>query len=490
MPVNVPCAEYTEHAPAWEIIEDCIEGELAIKGAAETYLPLLYKEEKATYEARKDRASFFNGTRRTYEAWHGLITRKPPTVTSPEGMDAFAQDCTLTGQSFISFCDSVVGAVIKFARAGTLIDWHDEDKRPYLTHYCAEHIINWSTRSINGRPELALLVLEECSSEIFTAANETAESDEFTPPEFDQWRVFTLEQIDAKTYRVRMRLFRENAQKEGEFVVVEEKFPERRGAPLQRIPFVMHAAHLGNRYEVCPPPLLDIALLNLAHYRDSADLRNGLHIAGTPTPWAAGFTDDDDTELLLGVSTAWTSSDPNAKCGFLEFSGAGLQAIAADMTALESQMAALGARAMMPQKADAEAFQTVALRSSSETANLSSIAASASRTLTEVLQWAAFWMATNSTATPSDVADASVTYNTDLNTGGANPAIITALLQAFQSGAMSWETLFHNFAKAELYPEGRTLEDEQAAIETAAIAPPAPAPATKPPPGSNTPPGK
>lgn len=480
MPVNTPCDAYNEHAKAWEIIEDAIDGELAIKEAGEAYLAKLYKEEAESYAARLQRASFYNGTARTYSAWLGLITRKPPAITTPGDMDAFLADATLAGQPFASYCDTVVADLVKYGRAGTLIDWSEDDSRPYLTHYDADDIINWSTQSIRGKRTLSLLVLEEHSTETFAIAGEPLSEDEFAPQRYPQWRVYDL-QPNGEALGVRMRLFRESQDKPGEFVVIAERYPEKRGQKLERIPFVFHSTDQSDRFNVCPPPLLDIALLNLAHYRSSADLRNGLHVAGTPTPWAAGFTDSDDSELLLGCSSAWISSDPQARCGFLEFTGAGLKAIADDMAAVESQMAALGARAMLPQKAEAEAFQTVALRSSSETANLSAIAASASRSLTEVLQWAAFWNATAAVDAPEKVTEAVVAYNTDLNTGGANPAMITALVQAFQTGVVSWETLFHNFDRAELYPEGHTLEDEQTAIEQAKIAPPAAPPANQPP---------
>lgn len=471
MPVNTPCPAHAAAAPDWQTIADALRGETTVKAAGETYLPKLYKEADSDYEARKMRATFYNYTARTWEAWTGIITRKAPTIETPESepMAVFLADATMTGLPFASYANAVVGELTSVSWAGCLIDWSETSARPFVTHYAAPAVINWRTASRDGQELVVMLVLRENAEDM--------SDDEFTPTPVEQYRVFTLENYDSPNPSVRVRLFKEDEATE-DFVVVEDRTPQRLGQPLPRIPFVFHTSAVqASRFTPPRPALIDLASLNLAHYRDSADLRNGLHVAGTPTPWAAGFTDDDDTELLLGVSSAWVSDNPQAKCGFLEFTGAGLNAIASDMTALEKQMLSIGASALARVSGDAEAFQTVALRNASETANLATIAASASATLTEVLQWVAFWLDT-AIPLPAKADTVRLAYSSDLSGGAANPQMIAALTTAFQAGAISFETLFHNFQRAELYPEAATLEDEQAKRETAPIAPPAKKPPT------------
>jgi hypothetical protein len=59
----------------------------------------------------------------------------------------------------------------------------------------------------------------------------------------------------------------------------------------------------------------------------SADYEHGCHFTGLPTPWIAGYQAADPEKpdtFYIGSTAAWTFGDPNAKCGYLEFSGGGL----------------------------------------------------------------------------------------------------------------------------------------------------------------------
>ena len=62
----------------------CLAGEDAVKAGGEKYLPRLDSQTDEEFAAYVKRASFFNATARTSEAYQGLIFRRPPFVKLPE----------------------------------------------------------------------------------------------------------------------------------------------------------------------------------------------------------------------------------------------------------------------------------------------------------------------------------------------------------------------------------------------------------------------
>jgi hypothetical protein len=61
-----------------------------------------------------------------------------------------------------------------------------------------------------------------------------------------------------------------------------------KGSPIPFIPFWAFVKKR-NSLTLQDPPLLDLADMNLAHYRISADYERGCHFAGLPTPIQAGL---------------------------------------------------------------------------------------------------------------------------------------------------------------------------------------------------------
>ncbi len=49
------------------------------------------------------------------------------------------------------------------------------------------------------------------------------------------------------------------------------------------------------------PPMEDLAHLNIGHYRNSADYEEACFIAGQPTPWASGLTEDWVKDVMKGT---------------------------------------------------------------------------------------------------------------------------------------------------------------------------------------------
>jgi hypothetical protein len=225
--------------------------------------------------------------------------------------------------------------------------------------------------------------------------------------------------------------------------------------------------------------------VNLDHYRLDADYKHGMHYTALPTAWVTGF--DRSTELRIGSSTAWVSDTPGATAGFLEFKGQGLSTFERAMDRDEKLMAVLGSRLLEGQKKVGEAAQAIELRQAGENSILSSLATSVSQSLTQVLRWIYWWSSTQDS--PEDIGPDKVLVelNTDFSTKGMDPQELTAVVAAWQAGAISRETMTDLFRRGEVLPDGRTTEEELRALSAFPVTE-SPARADQPPPDPSDPP--
>jgi hypothetical protein len=163
---------------------------------------------------------------------------------------------------------------------------------------------------------------------------------------------------------------------------------------------------------------------------------------------------------------------PGASAGFLEYTGQGLTTFERAMDRDEKLMAILGARLLESQKRVGEAAEAIELKQSGENSILGALAACVSMSLTQVLRWAYWWNSTE--AMPDDVSneDVVIELNTDYSTRGLTANEIVAIVQAWQSGALSRDSMLDIFRRGEVLPEGRTNEEE---VRLIAVGKPEPA---------------
>jgi hypothetical protein len=513
VPVNSTHPEYDACASAWLRARDVVAGEDAVKAAGERYLPKLDSQTSDEYQAYKARASFFNATARTADGFVGLIFRREPTVKLPErvsgvagALRVFAEDVDLMGTSLYTFSKNVVTEVITVGRAGTLIDWESEstgqgEQRAFVVRYAAEQILNWRVERLNGRSVVALVVLLE---NVESRKQKAENHDSFEPDIVEQIRVLKLVQTstsprpndsldpsrsalggplplansfrhfpsggspqsgegDAAHYVVELWRRVEKAGKRSrrdkvEWELVETRTPLRLGKPLPLIPFVFHGPR--HSLPLCDKlPLADIISINLDHYRLSADYKHGLHFTALPTAWVSGF--DKGSELRIGSSTAWVSESLGATAGFLEFTGQGLTTFERAMDRDERLMAMLGSRMLQDQKRVGESADAIELRQSGESSTLMTLALSVSDSVSQVLRWVYWWNSTE--ADPEQIGEDLVLLqlNTDFSAKGMASDQITAVVAAWQAGAISQATMFDLFRRGEVLPPGRSDEEEK-----------------------------
>jgi hypothetical protein len=123
-------------------------------------------------------------------------------------------------------------------------------------------------------------------------------------------------------------------------------------------------------------------------------------------------------------------------------------------------MAVLGTRMLESKKRVGETAAAIELRQSGENSILNTASLSISASLTQVLRWVYWWNSTEPIpdAIGPDLVLASL--NTDFSITGMSFQEITALVAAWQAGAISQDTMFDLFRAGEVIAPGRTNEEE------------------------------
>lgn len=460
MPINTPHPEHSEHVARWQLVRDAVEGQHEIHEAGERYLPRLKDQTNEDYAAYKGRAGWYGATGRTLQGMVGMVFRRAAVVEVPAGMDAVIADATLRGESIHGVARTLMGEQIAVGRAGILVEYPQAagtegetlaqaqaaGRRPYLALYQAEHIVNWREARIGGRVQPVLIVLKEEA--------DAGGADPYAPGCVEQYRELSLTPAGYV-----QRLFRKDAR--GDWVQFGgDIVPTINGAPLTSIPWVTIGPE-SLTLAVQKAPLEDLACVNVGHYRNTADLEHGAHFAGLPTPVITGYTAPEGEKLYIGSAAAWVFPDPAARAAYLEFTGQGLEALEKRCAQKEAQMAALGARMLAPEKSGVEAADTLSNRHAGEHSVLAGYANLVSEALTRALKLCAQWMGID----PTPVRYA---LNTDYMPAGMSAQQLTALVAAWQSGAISWPTLFDNLKRGELIAADVDADKEQSRLDTAA----------------------
>lgn len=468
MPVNSPRKDYEAILPKWNRLRDCFGGRDAVLRAGNLYVPDLPGAPSAN--ANKDyreRGNFLNALKRTVQGLNGMIFQEAPEVELKESLKPMLDDITLTNVPFESFAAEAGKEVFLIGRYGVLIDMpqaltpeavtagavarEPADMRPYCIGYNAEHIINWRTQRRGGDEILTMVVLKE------HAEIPNDKDDPYVCKTIEQFRVVMLNEFGqciTQIWRLNAAGDKYERTPEGDVVSV------RLGEALTFVPFVFLGA-LATGPDLEHPPLLDVADVNLAHWRNSVDYEYGLHLIALPTPWIAGGKGNGNEPLKFGPSVA-LELDANGSAGMLEFTGQGLSAFVVAMDEKKKQMAMLGARLMEDTPTINETATAVRMRHTGETASLKTIAQALEMGFTQVLQFCAWWAASDAKS-PSET-EVNVELNKEYLQIRAQPQEIQTALTALQAGEMAFETWYALLQSGGWAREGVDAATEQADI--------------------------
>lgn len=382
MPVSLVHPRYAEMSPVWRECRDAVAGQRAVKKGGELYLPATFAEaDPARYAQYLQRAYFMGVTGRTKEALTGMVFRKSPRVVVPPQIEPFLENIDGAGQSLEQLAKEIVGDELTTGRYVLLVDYPSAPEgidseaermmglRPTIAAYAAESLINWRFEGVNGRKLLTLAVLAE--------SVETGD-DEFSHETETVYRVL----------RLRDGVYTQALYDQSGDPITEEYVPRMAGgAPFDHIPLHIIGA-VNNLPEPDVPPLYDMAVLNISHYRNTADLEESSFISGQPT-----------VHLSIGETDAaeWQQLNPNglqigSRAGVLT-KGGSMELVQADATALpfelmkhkEQQMLAIGAR-LVQRGGQAETAEAARLNASAEASTLDNVVGNVSEGIEAALE--------------------------------------------------------------------------------------------------------
>jgi hypothetical protein len=448
MPVQSTNPEYDAHLPEWQMMDDALEGECAITGN-EKYLPKpsgMVEAEKLDavgnaylYCNYRDRAQYEHWVRDSLRSMMGLVSRLIPEISLPSGLKELEDNATADGFDLKQLFLRMVRQTVSHGRVPLVVNVDDSGK-PYFSTYATRNAINWDTADQGGRQDLVLAVFRE-----FRKRGE----DRYSHERVTVYREFYM--IGTVCY---------TAVRDEGGVLIEDERPlgtignnNQLVRGLGYLP-VIYGGSTDNSPDVDEVPLLTMARAAVKSYQLSADYFTALHQTSHPQPWVAGL--DDSVELsVTGPSAAWDLG-PNGSCGYLEFQGAGIEAV---RQAMEDQKnAALEAGAKVMDASSTESGEARKTRQNDQHATLHSIVITVAAAIEQGLRYAAEWTGYN----PNDVT---FTVKPEFIIPEVDAQVLAELQKAVAAGGISWDTYWQYLTTGKLperaYDEEATLVSEE-----------------------------
>lgn len=435
-------ADYLFWWPHWMTIRDCLMGEIMVKARGETYLPKPQSQSADEYKAYLTRATFYNATFRTLAGLTGAVHSRPPMIENLPAAVSLS-NVTSDGQSFDMFMKKITREVISMGRYGVMIDAPPGGGEAYFVGYQTEDILDIGTTRVGSRERLEYVVLREFS-QIRRPFNRVS-----TLPK-EALRVLLIDEDDG-IYK--QRFYPDGNLESEDFV---EVIPMMQGRPMREIPFICVGPY-DFGYDIEKPPMLDLALLNLSHYRSYAELEAGRFYTATPiySVFLSGGG-DDEAEFKIGPNTVWQLGAQD-KADILEFSGAGLRYLETALQTKEHQIAALGGKLSgQPGGVAAESADAVIARERGEASFLGAVISTMSelggRLLSALCEWRGY------------SANVTVVYNSEATDVLLDAREIRAMSALFETGLLPLETIYTIFRQTNIIPRGVSFEEFKAML--------------------------
>lgn len=429
--VSTQHPEYRQAAPRWGLIR------AIVNNRARDYIRTPDKDDPIRSKQYKDDAILTNFTALTLVGLTGLVFRKDLQVEIPEQITYAYENVTGTGLNIDQLAQFSVMEILQTGRLGYLIDYTNDGKVSHIKPYSAENIINWKTKTVNGNTVLSLVVLTE---QIIDDSD-----DIFSQDSTIQYRVLLLDDANIYTQIIVNK----------DFETVSATIPtDFNGVPFGYIPFIF-AGSENNDWDVDHEPLYDLAVVNLGHYRNSADYEESIFICGQPFPVVvvgeasqeefmqanpAGFMFGSRKGLVLanGGNATLMQANPN-------------QLVAQAMKEKLEQAAAIGARLISP-AGGRETAEAAKIRYGSQHSALYTIVKNVEQSIEKALRIMCAFMG-------ADPEMVEFELNEEFYEESADPNLIAQQLMMLDKGVMSAEEVRQYGVKTGFLSEAEVPEE-------------------------------
>jgi hypothetical protein len=320
----------------WETMAAVCSGNQYIRDRAEIYLPIEPREPSDAWEARVEQSTLTPFTTRLIDNASNLVLRRPIWLKGGDDYwrDTFAKDVDGLGSSLNEYAKTLFTSGLMNGHSSTLVDYpsdtdaatlleqYQQGARAYFVHTPASSIYGWQQSGSRPYSPLSMVRIREVIS-----VNE-GNSERLV----EQIRLIT-----PGAYRV-YRLGGNIAPEEGVFSLNQ--------IPL--VPFYTNRKGL----LLSKPLLVDVADINIAHYRKQSDRFHSLHLAAMQTLVLEGY-EAPESGKSLGVNYA-ISMEPGNQAYWIKCDSGAFTAQREILQDLEGHMSTLGVTKLLGQKFIAE----------------------------------------------------------------------------------------------------------------------------------------
>lgn len=480
MPASDQSKLYTKNLPSWQLVRDCVAGSKAVKEAqsigesennattnignitGSRYLPVPNpsdnsQENRDRYQAYKKRANFVNFTGSTKDGFLGMVNRKPAIMELDQSIAYMEDNANGAGLGLQQLAQGATDEVLEVGRHGLLADFPISEPgqnktatanlKATIKQYPAESIINWRESVINGETVLTLVVLAE-------------EVEKVSPDGFDTECVTYHRVLLIEDGIYKQRMYDEDDKLilmgEGDEVTADIVPRKSDSSTWDRIPFVFIGA-MNNDPFPDKAPLYDIAEMNIAHYRNSADFEESSFMIGQPTPVISGLTQGWVKDVLkkgvmFGSRTAILLPE-NASAALLQANPN--QMPERGMEIKEQQMIAIGAK-IITDSSGVETAEAAKIRFAGQNSKLSLVVSNVESAILNALEWCVMYMGGGGENT--------FEMNKQFYDASVNPQLLVAEMQLMDRGVIAKSDLRHHMRKTALISSDRTDEDIDAEV--------------------------
>jgi hypothetical protein len=453
MTVGTEHPDYKLYKNVWAKTRDAVKGSVAIKEKKHAYLPVPDNKslddargiETVRYKQYLKRAVFTNFTGRTKNALVGAAFRKNPMYELPEAVDYLNQDATGAGLSLFQLAKDELSNLMETGRSLLLVDYPQADEnlsledvnmldlRASIVPYTAEQCINWKTSVINGRRLLTLCVLAE---PYFNTDLEFSHDSDI------QYRVLRLtdEGYSQQIYR-------------DDKPVTDEIYPRKAdGSVWEEIPLIFVGSK-NNDSTIDDAPLSDIADVNVAHYRNSADYEESCFITGQPSLFithsltSEQFEEYNPDGLILGSRAGHVLGETGSAI-LLQASPNNL--VMEAMKAKEQAMVMIGAR-IITDRGGNETAEGARIRFASENSVLGDIVSNLSQGLEKAIGYVCEFMGVT--------GDYYFNINSEFYDKSVDPQMIMSMITLLDRNLIGDIDIFERLQSAGLIDTARTLDN-------------------------------
>lgn len=418
-------------------------GTAAMKVAGRNFLPQNSLETNKDYKNRLEGSTLLNAFRKTCSFLAGQVFQKdiifsddvPDTFkdlaenidTKGNSINTFGkryfQNGTGNGVSFIL----VDSSVVEDKEELTQKEEEERNIRPFFKEIRGEDVIGFRVDE-NGLPSMVRI-------------KETIKKDAGT------YGTKIIKRIRVLTVGA-WELFEEN--KNGEFKSIKKGTTSVKIIPL--VPFIPGEEKTIFTGET---PLMDLAELNLSHWRSKSDQNWILHLGRNPLLFSKMM--GDLSKLPISTSSMLNSDDENADMKFIEIQGASLAAGQTDITELQALMALYGLQQLIPRSGNKTATEKV-LSSSESNSSLGSWVGDLESALQVAFEIMGKFI---DEEFPKD----GVSANKEYDYGIASPDELNAILKAVEDNVLSPKGAFEEFRRRGVFDEHRIWDDEKEELE-------------------------